>query len=186
MKIKATIAALALLVLASCGNVTENTRTVKIDGRYRLDVPASFEQADNLNEDASLQYQNLYKPMYAIVIDEPKSVLEEALDANEIYDQYTMDLKGYSELITEDMRSRLELDALPPMQDLKINGLNARLLSFEGMSEGYQIYWKVAFIEGHKTYYQVMVWTLASEREEFEEEMNNIVKSFKETDKSKY
>lgn len=71
MKIKITIAVLSLLLLASCGG--EVTRTVKIGGRYQLKLPTDLTETKGLNDDASLEYQNAFKELYVVAIDESKA-----------------------------------------------------------------------------------------------------------------
>jgi hypothetical protein len=183
MKAKAIILLLAATLLAACSG--ESTQTVKVDGRYAIDLPSFLTETTDLNAEASLQYQNTFKEFYVIVIDEPKTELIKALDINSMYDRYTADLKGYSELVTDGMDSSIATDSLPAFEETTINGSKARLLSFEGLSSGYKVYWKLAFIEGNNRYYQVMTWTLAESRTKYEDEMLAIINSFKETDKSK-
>lgn len=169
-------------LLTSCG---ENLHTVTIENRYTLDLPVDYKKVDDLNEEASLQYQNTVKQLYVIVIDEPKTALASALAENSLDDSYTNDLEGYSKLITNGMDTSISIKKMPDFKDSTINGLKARLLSFEGLSSGNRVYWKLAFIEGNNRYYQIMVWTEADSRKKYEDEMAAIINSFKETDKSK-
>src|SRR5688572_23783765 len=85
----------------------EGTQTVKIDGRYVMEIPGSMEKTSELNNEASMQYQNMLQELYVIVIDEPKLQLDIALEQNSLYDQYTSDLDGYARLITENMKASL-------------------------------------------------------------------------------
>lgn len=187
MKLTSTFKRLSLLlfiaVLAlSCG---QEIQTVNIEHRYSLDMPKTFKPAKGLNEDASLQYQDPVRELYVIVIDEPKDVLATSLEANSLYDAYSNDLKGYSQLIIDGMDSSVSVKEMPPFEDTVINGMKAKLVSFEGVSSGYRIYWKLAFIEGKNRFYQVMVWTETARRKKHEAKMTGIINSFKDTDKSK-
>jgi uncharacterized protein YhfF len=138
----------------------------------------------DLNEEASLQYQNTIEELYVLVIDEPKTALAMALEQTSL-NNYTNDLEGYSKLITNGMDASISVKKMPDFEDTTINGLKARLLSFEGLSSGNRVYWKLAFIEGNNRYYQIMLWTEADSRKKHEKEMTAIINSFKETDKSK-
>src|SRR5688500_2399714 len=73
-------------------------QTVSVKGRYTLELPSNFEKVSDLNKEASLQYQNPVKGLYAIVIDEPKELLAKALEQNSLYDSYSNNLEGYSKL----------------------------------------------------------------------------------------
>jgi len=181
-KVQATLLVLTLLLLVSCKG---KVQTVNIDNRYSLNVPNDFKQVKDLNEEASLQYQNTLKELYLIVIDEPKSAFTKAVKENNLQDTYSNTLKGYSQLITDGMDSSIAVKKMPDFQEKIIAGLKARELSFDGLSSGNHVYWKLAFIEGNNTYYQIMVWTLADNHKKHEKEMQAIINSFKETDKSK-
>lgn len=180
MKTRLFLAALSLLLFVSCN---ESTQTVKISNRYTLDVPAFLTETNNLNTDASLQYQNLLKEFYVIVIDEPKKAFNDVVVANKL--EYTPNLKGYANLLKDGMSKKIQFDALPKLTDRTINGRSARIMDMSGKIDDIHAYWKIAFIEGKNRYYQVMTWTLADRKEDNEEMMEQIVNSFKETDKSK-
>lgn len=179
---KVFILILTALAFISCGN---DMQTVSIKGKYTIDLPSNYTKTTDLNKAASLQYQNTIKNIYTIVIDEPKEALAVALEENSLYDTYPNDLIGYSKLITDGMESSISVKKMPDFKETTINGLKARILSFEGLSSGHQVYWKLAFIEGNNTYYQIMVWTNAESRNKYEKEMVAIINSFIEIDKSK-
>lgn len=186
MKIKAAITAIALLLLVSCGD-DEKTETVKIGGKYLLELPSYLTKTKGLNDDASLEYQNAIRELYVVVIDEDKAELQKVLDENELYDIYPNDLDGYTKLVTENFEKGFSLDNPPVSKDIKINGLSAKVMSFEGKVDGIQkmVYYKMAFVEGKNRYYQVMTWTLAERKEKYEPVMQKMIDSFKEMDKSR-
>ena len=174
-----------LLVVSLLTSCNDKMQTVNSDGDYTMELPLSFTKANDLNDGASLQYQNTFKELYVIVIDEPKTELIKALKKNLLETTYGNDLKGYSELIVDGMDASIAVEKLPDFKDTTINGLNARLLSFEGLTSGNRVYWKLAFIEGNNNYHQIMVWTKAENQKKYEKEMVAIINSFKETNKSK-
>lgn len=174
---------LSLITLFACDKATE-TQTIKISGRYQIDLPAHMTKATGLNDAASLEYQNTVKGLYAIVIDEPQAALEQSIFDNNLEGIYSNDLNGYAKLITEGMKNNAALDSLPSLKFTKINGLDARTIDVTGKIQNIQAYWKVAFVEGKSHYYQIMVWTLADKRQQFEADMTATINSFKETDRS--
>lgn len=172
-------------MLVSCNGKDNAPQTVKVEGKYSIDLPKFLEKTNDLNKEASLQYQNQIKEFYAIVIDEPKTALTNALEQNSLSGLYGNDLEGYSRLITDGMDKSIKIKKMPDFKDTTINGAKARLLSFEGVNQGYRIYWNLAFVEGNNRYYQIMVWTKAESKGKYKKEMTAIINSFKETDKSK-
>lgn len=181
MKAKAIYLLLAVSLLTSC---KKETQTVDIEGRYTIELPVTLTKTNSINEEASLQYQDNFNDLYTIVIDEPKATFTKALKQNALENRYENNLEGYSKLITDGLDSSLSIKEFPDFEETTINGLKTRLLSFEGVSAGNKVYWKLAFIEGSNTYYQVMVWTAADKRKKSEKEMAAIIHSFKEMDKS--
>jgi hypothetical protein len=176
-KLKITGLLLTLLSLASCKN---DFQTINVEDRYQVDVPASLQKVTDLNKEASLQFQNDVEAFYVIVIDEPKTAFTKAINDNGLQDTYTNDLTGYSKLITDGLDNSISVKNMPAFQELTIDGNKTRELSFEGVSSGNHVYWKLAFIEGQDHYYQIMVWTEADNKGKYEKKMNTIVNSFKE------
>lgn len=178
MKIKLFILLLSALTFVSCKG---EKQTIKVKGKYSLELSSDFEKARSLNKDASLQYQDIYKDLYVIVIDEPKTEVKKVIDDNLLTGTYNPDLKGYSNIIINGIDPSIVIDSMPPFKKASINGLDSRQVTFEGTSENLHIVWKFAFIEGKDTFYQMMVWTGAANRAKLEKEMEEIVNSFKET-----
>lgn len=181
-KAKAIYLAIIMVLLVSCNG---KVQTVNIKHRYSLEIPNDFTEVKDLNAEASLQFQNTLKDIYIIVIDEPKTELSKAIADNNLQDVYSNTLEGYSKLITDGMDSSIAVKKMPDFREKTIDGLKARELSFKGLSSGNQVYWKLAFIEGNNRYYQIMVWTQADNQKKHEKQMQAIIDSFKETDKSK-
>ena len=178
MKKRILLLLISTVLLASC--YSDAKRTVKVKDKYTLELPRAFEKARNLNKDASLQYQNIYKDLYVIVIDEQKSGVKNLLEENSMTDVYNPNLKGYSDIIIHGIDPTIVIDSMPPFKEAMINGLKSRQVTFEGNSQNLDIVWKFAFIEGKDTFYQMMVWTSAKNRAELEKEMEDIIHSFKE------
>jgi hypothetical protein len=179
------IIAAFLFLIISCGNGPEATMAVKGPG-YSLEIPESMTKTTSLNDEASLQYQDLMKQLFVITINEPKSQLQAAIDDNDLYDQYTYNLKGYYDLIITNFQSSFSLENLPSPTDTTIHGLPAKVVELEGDVDGDRVYCKLAFIEGKKHYYQVMAWTNAGRKQALSKTIADMVASFKETTKSKY
>ena len=84
-------------MVLSC--VKEETQSIKIKDQYKIELPKTLSKADNLHEDASLQYQNLFSEFYTIVIDEPISDFNDLVTQDEyLAESYKPNLTGYSNL----------------------------------------------------------------------------------------
>lgn len=183
MKKNFLIVSLLTLLFISCQD--EEARTVKVKGKYAIDIPGFLTETNQINEDASLQYANVPRELNIIVIDEPVTDVENAITENNLENYYSNDLDGYVNLLTDGLDTEVELDSTPKIKSLTINGLEARRMDFTGKTDDLHIYWKFTFLKGRNTYYQVITWTLADKKEENEPVMEKMVNSFTETDKSK-
>jgi hypothetical protein len=172
---------LASLCCLSCN--LNKPETVKVGGRYAIDIPASMSETKDLNNDASLQYQNGMQELYIIVQEEPKKTYDDIIAADP--EIYTPGLKGYAELLLNDSKSKIKTNDQPVLIPQKIGNLNAYITEFRGEINGLKIYWKLAYVEGKSRYYQIMAWTLEEKTEDHRETITAMINSFKETDKSR-
>ncbi|MES2486591.1 MAG: hypothetical protein V4581_11685 [Bacteroidota bacterium] len=182
---KKILPVLVVLILAvvSC-NMAPQTQTVKIENRYSLDLPDYLEKTTDLHDEASLQYQNLLKEFYVIVIDESKAEFNKAIeDAGNL--DFAGNLEGYANMGLYFKKETVKFDGEPTPKAATINNLQARIVNINGTINNLPVYWKEAYIEGKNTYYQVIIWTLAEKKAEHEKDMQDIVNSFKEYDKTR-
>jgi hypothetical protein len=168
-----------LVLVAGCGQ-GDTMQKVVIEDRYSIDVPSSLTEATDLNDEASLQYQNIFKELYVIVIDEFKDDVHEAIMENEVDDLYTSDLDGYAALLTDNFEFSIQDAVISNEKEVKINGLPAKTLKLKGISEDIDVSFLFGFIEGKDRYYQVMTWTLTKRFEEHRDKMEKILASFRE------
>ena len=190
MKKNIFIVVIIALILSSCDS--NKTKVVKTRGLYNLEIPEFLSETYNLNTDASLQYQNELREFYVVGIHESKKLFHQSVIDNGLEDFYTSDLDGYTKLLLDNLESSLDLDSIPSIKPKKINGLNASTIDFSCKirditvsPDEIDIYWKFTYIEGKNNYYQIIVWTLADRREEYQSTIDAIADSFVETDKSK-
>ncbi|WP_306349695.1 hypothetical protein [Flavobacterium sp. '19STA2R22 D10 B1'] len=174
---------ITLFVLTSCED-SNKTQLVKIKNQYAMEIPASLSVTTDLNDEASLQYQNVFKEFYIITIDEPKVELKKALAENELSSEYSADLKGYTNLLLTNVKASIKLKSMSEIEETTINGLKAQIVSIEGNLDNLDIYWKFAFIEGKTNYYQIMAWTTMDHKMNYEKQIDKALHSFKELNKS--
>lgn len=173
------LAALTLFLAVSCGDDTQ-TVTVK---HYSLTLPTFLTVTKGLNDAASLQYQNAGREFYVLVIDEPRKTFEDLLKENAL--GYEPNLDGYSGLLIESLVEGSGAKEKPAVTAKKINGLDARVTSVKGEVSGEKVFWKIAYVEGKNTYYQVLCWTSQAKQDEYEPQIDAILESFKEADKTR-
>ena len=165
---------------------TEETELIRVKNQYSVAIPKSLSKVDFLHSDASLQYQNELIEFYTIVIDEPSVdfdtlVMQEAdLRAN-----YSPDLAGYAKLLKNNIALTLKDGEFSEIENVQINGLNAKLMHASGKIDGIEVYYQLGFIQGKETYYQIVSWTELKRKEDYKKTMSAIISSFKEISKPK-
>jgi len=165
--------------LISC-KTSDNTKTVVIEDRYSLTIPSFLTKVNNLNEDASLQYQHAWKEFYVIVIDELKTDFQVALDQNNLTETHSNDINSYSNLLLDNFEQVISVSNKSTIVDTTINNFPAKLLTINGRVEGIDAFYSLAFIESKKRYYQIMAWTLSSKKYEYDEKMRELIYTFRE------
>jgi len=180
MKLKLLLAPLAFLLFISCD---EGTQTINIDGRYRIDLPSFLTEDKELHDDATLEYANTFREFYIIILEESKENVHNSFEENEL--EYTTDLKGYTDLLVDNMKQSSSITTASALKPTKINGLDAIVTDASGVVDKIPVYWQLGFVEGKDTYYQTVVWTLEDKKEDNQEKMAQIISTFKETDKTK-
>jgi hypothetical protein len=168
-----------ILFFTSCQSVDKD-QLVTIENKYSISIPSFLTKVNNLNEDASLQYQHAWKEFYVIVIDESKSELQKALIVNNLTKTYSNDISGYSKLILDVFERGISGSQKSEIIDTLVNNMPARLLTVSGRVEGIDAFYSLAFIQGKERYYQIMAWTLSSNEYEYRDKMSHVMYSLKE------
>lgn len=202
---KLLIPAVAILALASftisgCGNkattpedrnaleADESFAEVKIDDLdgnplYSMKLPDYLTAGDDLNDEASLQYQNIYKEVYVIVIDEPKQDFIDVFMSLDDYDSTKSPVENYTEAQMESIEGNMStVTSKSTVRKTKLGGCDARIADVAGTQEGIDdaMGFTVAFVEGKETLYMIMTWTFEKTKAEYQEDMDKMINSFKE------
>ena len=171
---------LILLLFVSACSSGSKTNKITIADKYSVELPEHLTETKDLNDEASLQYQNVLREFYTIVIDENKQELYDVIDESEALSDYTKNLNGFCKLVIDGMVLNAGMENQTIEKDQVINGLPAQILSTTLGVDGYEVFYKIAMIEGKNDFYQVMTWTLASNEETNKGEMEAILRSFSE------
>lgn len=69
-----------------------NTKMISVNKRYTISIPADMSESSELNDDASLQYEDMWEDFYVIVIDESKQEMQQALEMFDMTDGFENNL----------------------------------------------------------------------------------------------
>ena len=174
---------LTIFLLQSC-NSGEEEQLISVGNKYSLSIPSFLTKVNNLNDDASLQYQHAWKEFYVIAIDESKEEMQNALIENDLTETYKNNIEGYSKLIMDVFKDGLGNPYQSELIDTTINKMPAKLTTLSGTVEGIDVYYSIGIYEGKDSYYQVLTWTLKSKQYSYKTKMNKILYSLAELKKT--
>lgn len=161
----------------------DSFQEVKINGLYSMKLPDYLTEGNDLNDEASLQYQNIYKEVYVIVIDEPKQDFIDVFMELGDYDSTKSACDNYAEAQMESIEGNMEtVTSKSTLRKTKLNGAEARVADVAGTQAGIDdpMGFTVAFVEGKETLYMIMTWTFEKDKAKYQDDMDMMVNSFKE------
>lgn len=156
--------------------------SIKIADQYSMDIEDGLLSTTSLNDDASLQYNNLFAEKYIIVIDEPKQEFIDVYTEAGGYDKNKTAVENYSNVQLGSLEENVTVSSKSSLKDMTINGMKAKIVEVDAEVTGIAepISYFLAYVEGKETLYTVMAWTLKSKRADFEKQAMHMLKSLKE------
>ena len=138
------------------------------DSLFTLNLPSYMKEMGNLYPDASLQYANIYKDTYTIVIYENKaeftSIFKDFGDYNDEVDGAENYMDFQKSYITESLKNpKIESYGLS-----KLNGLPARQVKIFGAMDGIDVAYLSTTLEGENNLFLIMSWTTKERFSTFE------------------
>lgn len=156
-------------------------KSVLINKEYSMGVPAYMTKATALNKGASLQYQNIFKEAYVIVIDEDKEEFINTYKELSIYDTTRSVLSNYTDAQVQSTTATVEILSQKDITTLKINGLKASTIELDANVEGvkFPITYFLTFVEGKDKLYFIMAWTLQNKKDTHRDAFAQMARSFR-------
>lgn len=157
-------------------------KTETAEGLYQIGVPKYMKEATDLNADASLQFQNIYKETYLAIIDESKADFIEVFKELNEYDNNLSVAGNYRNIQMQYFTEGVSVSNRSEPKKLTINGMQAEQVEFTGRvpDVAYDIYYLMTFIEGQENVYMMMEWTLGEYEETYRETFRQMAKTFRE------
>lgn len=158
----------------------ENFNQIEINNEYQISLPKYMRKTSELNDDASLQYQNVFKETYVIVIDEPKEEFVDVFkELNQYSDKYSL-VENYRDVQLQLFAESMSIENETTPESMEINGLDAEMLEIDGKVQGIEdkITYSLTFIEGDEKVYMIMAWTMLNRKDTYRADFENITKSF--------
>jgi len=159
-------------------SIEKDFNIVKINNEYKIGIPKYMKEAIDLNDDASLQYQNIFKETYIVIIDEPKDEFISVFEDLGEYDSTISAVKNYRDVQTRFINETLIVSSKSEPRSIKIDGLDAEMVELEGTMENIGIFYNLTFVEGDENLYMIMAWTLKDRKDKYKETFEMAIKSF--------
>jgi hypothetical protein len=180
---------LIITVLTSCNFADTNKKenlSLKTDfnlanyqNRYSILVPDYMNETDMLNEEASLQYQNIFKETYFALIEEPKQEFVDLFKQLDEYDDSLSVIDNYKNVQLEYFYDGLNVHNRFNDESRQINGLNTEIVKIDAEIDGVDIAYDIAYIEGDDNLYMLLFWTLETKRDRYSDTFNKSLNTFK-------
>ena len=117
--------------------------------------------SNDLSEEASLQYENLIKDAYLIVIDENKAEFIEIFNELEMLDSTKTALENYTQYQRESISNTMDVTSVSELREIMINGNEALMIQIDGgiPEVNTDVTYLLAVIQGNANLYSVLYWT---------------------------
>ena len=147
-----------------------------------------MKKISGLNEDASMQYANLYRGVYFIVIHENKKEIIDGLKEFGMYNEYDSPLSNYTSFMLETYQDEEAIGVMRGLEKEKFFAEQnpGEIISFEAnyydeeTAEDMVIYYCMSFIVGEHNFYQIMGWTDVKNKQKYQDDLRSLVFSFRE------
>jgi hypothetical protein len=172
-------AAIIVCALASsCHLFDEKIQWKKIEREsYTLMVPDFMTEQSDLHEEANLQFAQVVKEVYVVVIEEPTADFETIFMDTTL--GYPPTMQGYSDLMYEQFQENLGTDLvqISEREVQKNPGLERHTFNSTAKVEGIDAYYEFGIIRTDSSYYQIIAWTLAKNKDKYASCLQEMVKS---------
>lgn len=173
-----------LVILGSCTSSSEKKETtwkVVNSRNFSLKLPDYLKKGADLHDDAVVQYQNVIKEFYFIVIEESADDFDATIENAELKNDFPTDIDGYARFVGERFTENVdEVYKKTDMKSITVAGKQARYFEANAKVGDVDIHYHYGFVRGDTTYYQLLSWTLMSKEAKYSDTMLNILQSFKE------
>ena len=160
------------LIFTLIGCTTSEPQLLSVDNIYQIELPSDMSpMTTEINMVASLQYANLFKEKYIMIIHEEKSEVNEAF-------QYSIDLQKFTKIVVQGYEE--SFNCVANISDISIDGFNGNMVKMDGELDGINITWHAILIESKSYFYQICFWTLTNRKKKHMEGLFNSAKTFHE------
>lgn len=162
-----------LSALISSTSLAQDFSARKGGNCFTMDIPAYLTRTFELNEVASLQYQNTSRAAFVIVIEDDKAQLESLgikfVNAKDFLDNFANDFK-------KDFPGRKQINP----KEFSNNGNRHAQVEVYWTEEGNEFFMLITGVETPEHFYKIMCWAPLESKAKIYDDFVRISKSLKE------
>lgn len=159
-----------LTLFSACGSnlfqqekldLEKDFQRASVESVYALKVPNYMSPTDDLSEEASLQYQNIIRDVYLMVIDENTAEFEDIFIELDMLDSNLTTLQNYADLQKMSIAETMNVTHESEMRPLNINGYEAVMVQVEGgvPEVNTDVTYLLTVLQGKTNLYSILYWT---------------------------
>ncbi len=166
-----------LFTVLFAGNAIAQTKMTeyKAGQVFYISLPDYMSRTIGINSSATIQYKNAVKDVYGFVIVDSKDEMALAdlkyASINEFYDDFIKDF------LSEEEKRKISKPVYTSKGDINFVECDASYYDKDAKAE---IFYLVGIVETKSTYYKVLSWALAENKEKFKTDFQSIVYSLKD------
>jgi len=174
------------IVIISCSNDSTELIWLTIDNnQYTIELDGDMNpmRKQDMNEDANLQYANLFREKYIMVISEGSYSMDNIWNNVDSLNAYGFDTtispsEIWANLIIEGLSTNFQSEI--NVSECLINGASAKKAHVDGKFDGQDISWTSFLIKGQHDFFQICVWTTLDNKLEYLPQLEKMAQTFKE------
>ncbi len=144
-----------------------NQKFIASDSSCAIFAPSNWSEMFFL-EGAALQLGNINVDEYCYILSFPE------------VDKLEWNLQRLSYKFLGDALESIINPTIMDPKKYKISGLSALQIEIKGIENGVEVHWISTFVEGKKSFYQIMVWTSGAKYEANKKILKKVIESFVE------
>lgn len=140
---------------------------------YTMEIPDYMSRTFDLNDVATMQYKNILKETYAIVIEDDKEELQS------LGMTFTSP-SDFLEYFVQDYYAQAEKREVTEAIEFENNGYAFSQVELIAETADISLFMVITAVESETHYYKILCWTLLEYKDKYEEDFKRMAKSLKD------
>ncbi len=158
----------ALLTFAGCNDVFDVKWNKVERATYSLMVPDFITERSDLNDEADLQYGNIIKEVYVVVLEEPVEEIDPFF-SDSLGGSGEPAMEQYSDLIYNQFKESegIEVSQISERNRVVKSNFDMHTWNCTAKVDNAEAYYEFAVYRSNQSYYQVITWTLLENKKKY-------------------